>query len=199
MPFRALISATQIKMIPFFISPTGKFPDVTPTTIGKKPSLETPKKRCGTVTIATKELPQVIAPQAGYVYNANHSPFYSTDPDENPKPDDFAKAMNFETYNNNRSTRLFDLLSEKDSLSYADFKRIKYDHTLPTPLNYNYVDFNALYDMKPKDYPDVADLLDAIQNWDRVASADSYGAGAFAVLYYYARQILSAPRPFKNL
>ena len=30
----------------------------------------------------------------------------------------------------------------------------------------------------------MADLLNAIQNWDRVASADSYGAGAFAVLYY---------------
>ena len=132
----------------------------------------------------TQELPQVVAPQSGYVYNANHSPFYSTAPDENPSPDDYAKAMNYETYNNNRSTRLFDLLSEKDSLSYADFKRIKYDHTLPTPLNYNFVDFNALYEMKSNDYPDVADLLNAIQNWDRVASADSYGAGAFAVLYY---------------
>ena len=132
----------------------------------------------------TQELPQVVAPQAGYVYNANHSPFYSTDPDENPSSNDYAKAMNYETYNNNRSTRLFDLLSEKDSLSYADFKRIKYDHTLPTPLNYNFVDFNALYEMMPNDYPDVADLLKSIQNWDRVASTDSYGAGAFAVLYY---------------
>ena len=146
----------------------------------------------------TQELPQVIAPQAGYVYNANHSPFYSTAPDENPNPDDYAKAMNYETYNNNRSTRLFDLLSEKDSLSYADFKRIKYDHTLPNPLNYNFVDFNALYEMKPKDYPDVADLLGDIQDWDRVASADSYGAGAFAVLYYTLGKYYSRLGPSKT-
>ena len=145
----------------------------------------------------TQELPQVIAPKSGYVYNANHSPFFSTSPDENPNPDTFPKAMNFETYNNNRSTRLFNLLSEKDTLTYEDFKRIKYDHSLPTPLNYNFVDFNAIFEMNPNDYPDVADLLIGIQNWDRVASADSYGAGAFAVLYYSLGKYYSKLGPSK--
>ena len=167
----------------FYIS-NGKIPRRDPNYNWQKTLPGNTKKTLWDSYYTTQELPQVVAPQAGYVYNANHSPFYSTDPDENPSSNDYAKAMNYETYNNNRSTRLFDLLSEKDSLSYADFKRIKYDHTLPTPLNYNFVDFNALYEMMPNDYPDVADLLKAIQNWDRVASADSYGAGAFAVLYY---------------
>ena len=167
----------------FYIS-NGKIPRRDPNYNWQKTLPGNTKKTLWDSYYTTQELPQVVAPQSGYVYNANHSPFYSTAPDENPSPDDYAKAMNYETYNNNRSTRLFDLLSEKDSLSYADFKRIKYDHTLPTPLNYNFVDFNVLYEMKSNDYPDVADLLNAIQNWDRVASADSYGAGAFAVLYY---------------
>ncbi|MEC8257061.1 MAG: penicillin acylase family protein, partial [Bacteroidota bacterium] len=145
----------------------------------------------------TQELPQVIAPKSGYVYNANHSPFFSTSPDENPNPDTFAKAMNFETYNNNRSTRLFNLLSEKDTLTYEDFKRVKYDHSLPTPLNYNFVDFNAIFEMSPDNYPDVADILIDIQNWDRVASADSYGAGAFAVLYYSLGKYYSKLGPSK--
>ena len=167
----------------FYIS-NGKIPRRDPNYNWQKTLPGNTKKTLWDSYYTTQELPQVVAPQAGYVYNANHSPFYSTDPDENPSSNDYAKAMNYETYNNNRSTRLFDLLSEKDSLSYADFKRIKYDHTLPTPLNYNFVDFNALYEMMPNDYPDVADLLKAMQNWDRVASTDSYGAGAFAVLYY---------------
>ena len=106
--------------------------------------------------------------------------------------------MNYETYNNNRSTRLYNLLSEKDSLSYNDFKQIKYDHTLPTPLNYNFVDFNALYEMNPHDYPDVADLLGEIHDWDRVASADSFGAGAFAVLYYTLRKYYPRLGPSKT-
>ncbi len=167
----------------FYIS-NGKIPRRDPNYNWQKTLPGNTKKTLWDSYYTTQELPQVVAPQAGYVYNANHSPFYSTDPDENPSSNDYAKAMNYETYNNNRSTRLFGLLSEKDSLSYADFKRIKYDHTLPTPLNYNFVDFNALYEMMPNDYPDVADLLKAIQNWDRVASTDSYGAGVFAVLYY---------------
>ena len=167
----------------FYIS-NGKIPRRDPNYNWQKTLPGNTKKTLWDSYYTTQELPQVVAPQAGYVYNANHSPFYSTDPDENPSSNDYAKAMNYETYNNNRSTRLFDLLSKKDSLSYADFKRIKYDHTLPTPLNYNFVDFNALYEMMPNDYPDVADLLKSIQNWDRVASTDSYGAGAFAVLYY---------------
>jgi len=167
----------------FYIS-NGKIPRRDPNYNWQKTLPGNTKKTLWNSYYSTQELPQVIAPQAGYVYNANHSPFYSTALEENPSPDKFAKAMNYETYNNNRSTRLYNLLSEKDSLSYADFKRIKYDHTLPTPLNYNFVDFNALYEMDPKDYPDVADLLGDIQNWNRVASADSYGAGAYAMLYY---------------
>ena len=181
----------------FYIS-NGKIPRRDPSYNWQKTLPGNTKKTLWDNYYITQELPQVIAPKAGYVYNANHSPFYSTAPDENPNPDDYAKAMNFETYNNNRSTRLFDLLSEKDSLSYADFKRIKYDHTLPNPLNYNFVDFNSLYQMKPNDYPDVADLLGDIQDWDRVASADSYGAGAFAVLYYRLGKYYSRLGPSKT-
>ena len=180
----------------FYIS-NGKIPKRDSSYDWRKVVPGNTKKTLWNSYYTTQELPQVIAPKSGYVYNANHSPFFSTAPDENPNPDEFAKAMNFETYNNNRSTRLFDLLSEKDTLTYEDFKRIKYDHSLPTPLNYNYVDFNAIFEMNPDDYPDVADLLMDIQNWDRVASVDSYGAGAFAVLYYTLGKYYSKLGPSK--
>ena len=180
----------------FYIS-NGKIPKRDSSYDWRKVVPGNSKKTLWNSYYTTQELPQVIAPKSGYVYNANHSPFFSTALDENPNPDAFEKAMNFETYNNNRSTRLFDLLSEKDTLTYEDFKRIKYDHSLPTPLNYNYVDFNAIFEMNPDDYPDVADLLMNIQNWDRVASADSYGAGAFAVLYYALGKYYSKLGPSK--
>jgi len=69
-----------------------------------------------------------------YFYNANHSPFFSSDESNNPSPDDFSKDANFETYHNNRSTRLMNLIEAEDKVSYADFKRIKYDHQLPKPF-----------------------------------------------------------------
>jgi acyl-homoserine-lactone acylase len=131
-----------------------------------------------------QDLPQVVSPESGFVYNANHSPFKSSGSDDNPKIEDFASEMNFETYDNNRSTRLLHLIEEQEHIDYARFKRIKYDHQLPTPLNYNYMDLNSLFDMKPEDYPEVGALLAEIKNWNRVTDVESYGAGAYALLYY---------------
>ena len=131
-----------------------------------------------------KDLPQVVKPASGFVYNANHSPFKSSSEADNPIAENFAKEMNFETYDNNRSTRLLQLLEEEERIDYKRFKRIKYDHQLPTPLQYNYMDLNPLFDMKVADYPEVSTLLNDIQNWDRITNPTSYGAGAYASLYY---------------
>jgi acyl-homoserine-lactone acylase len=134
-----------------------------------------------------KDLPQVISPASGFVYNANHSPFKSSGEADNPLEGNFAKEMNFETYDNNRSTRLLELLEAEDRIDYERFKRIKYDHQLPTPLQYNYMDLNPLFEMKPTDYPEVGVLLTEIQNWNRITNPSSYGAGAYAALYYQLR------------
>ena len=132
----------------------------------------------------TEELPQVLNPKSGYIYNANHSPFKSTSKEENPIAENFPKNMGYELYDNNRSTRLYDLINSYDKIDYKDFKKIKYDRTLPTPLNYNYVNVNELFEMNPNDYPEISDLIKVIQNWDREASVESFGAGAYAMVYY---------------
>ena len=132
----------------------------------------------------TEELPQVISPKSGYVYNANHSPFKSTSIEENPEPNDFAKNMNFELYDNNRSKRIFELINSYDSINYNDFKEIKYDHTFPTPFHYNFMDVNQIMDMSPEDYPEIKELLTEIQEWDRKTNIESIGAGTYAMFYY---------------
>ncbi len=132
----------------------------------------------------THELPQVLNPESGYIYNANHSPFKSTSIDENPNPQNFALNMGFETFDNNRSTRIFELVESYKSINYEDFKKIKYDNKFPTPFNYNFMDVNKIMEMKPNDYPEIADLIKQIQNWDRSTDVNSTGAGAYAMFYY---------------
>ena len=132
----------------------------------------------------THELPQVINPESGYIYNANHSPFKSTSIDENPNPKDFASNMGYETFDNNRSTRIFELVESYKSIDYEDFMKIKYDNKFPTPFNYNFMDVNKIMEMKPDDYPEIADLIKQIQNWDRSTDTTSTGAGAYAMFYY---------------
>ena len=132
----------------------------------------------------TSELPQVINPKSGYIYNANHSPFKSTSLNENPNPQNFNSNMGFETFDNNRSTRIFELIESFNAIDYKDFKTIKYDNKFPTPFNYNFMDINNVMEMDPKNYPKISDLLEQIQKWDRVTDADSTGAGAYAMFYY---------------
>ncbi|MCH1547753.1 MAG: penicillin acylase family protein [Flavobacteriaceae bacterium] len=130
------------------------------------------------------ELPQVINPKSGFIYNANHSPFKSSGIKDNPNPNNFSKTMNFETYDNNRSTRIRNLIRSYDTINYNTFKRIKYDNSLPKPLNYNFLDINAIWNINANKYPKIADVITNIQKWDMNTNANSIGASNYAVLYY---------------
>ena len=131
-----------------------------------------------------EDLPQVIQPDAGFIYNANHSPFKSTTAEENPKEENFTQRMGYETYDNNRSTRLIELIESYDKVSYEDFKDIKYDNSFPSKFNYNFMDISIIETLKLKTENDSFELLDIIQKWNRKTDIDSQGAGIYGVLYY---------------
>ena len=131
-----------------------------------------------------KDLPQVINPKSGFIYNANHSPFKSTGESENPKQEDYSKTMNYETYDNNRSTRIIDLINSNESINYSKFKEIKYDNKLPRPLNYNFLDINSIWEINADKYPEISDVILNIQKWDMATNSSSVGAANYAVLYY---------------
>ena len=135
-------------------------------------------------TYDIEDLPQVIQPSSGYFYNANHSPFFSSDEENNPKRADFSKDMSFETYHNNRSTRLKNLIEAKEKVSYADFKSIKYDNKLPKPLTYSWMDINYLDLLNAEKYPEISELIERVQQWDRKTDASSLGAGTYLILYH---------------
>tara|TARA_B100000989_G_scaffold286776_1_gene255770 strand:+ start:3140 stop:5200 length:2061 start_codon:yes stop_codon:yes gene_type:complete len=140
-------------------------------------------KTLWTETYDIEDLPQVIQPKSGYIYNANHTPFRSSDSLDNPKKTDFSKDMGFETYDNNRSTRLKNLIDQYDKISYADFKTIKYDRKYPKPYAFSWMNINHLDNINPDAYPDLKNLIIALQTWDRKADSNSIGAGIFAVFY----------------
>ena len=131
-----------------------------------------------------EDLPQVIQPESGFIYNANHSPFKSTSADENPNEENYNENMGYETYDNNRSTRLIELIESYDRVSYDDFKDIKYDNSFPSKFNYNFMDISIIETLKLQAENDLFKLLDIIQKWDRKTDIDSQGAGFYGVLYY---------------
>ena len=131
-----------------------------------------------------EDLPQVIQPESGFIYNANHSPFKSTSADENPNEENYNENMGYETYDNNRSTRLIELIESYDKVSYDNFKNIKYDNSFPSQFNYNFMDISIIETLKLQAENDLFELLDIIQKWDRKTDIDSQGAGLYGVLYY---------------
>ncbi len=143
-----------------------------------------------------EDLPQVLQPKSGYFYNANHSPFKSSAEEDNPNPSNFDPNMGFETYDNNRSKRLKQLIDQHKKIDYDDFKRIKYDRQYPNPYAFNWMDIHYLEIIDAKQYPDIELLIKRLQNWDRKANANSLGAGIFAVLYDQLRPFYSKmPEP----
>ena len=142
------------------------------------------KKTLWTEYHKIEDLPQVIQPDAGFIYNANHSPFKSTSAEENPKEEDYSQRMGYETYDNNRSTRLIELIESYDKVSYEDFKDIKCDNSFPSKFNYNFMDISIIETLELEAENDLFELLDIIQKWDRKTDIDSQGAGIYGVLYY---------------
>ena len=154
------------------------------------------KKTLWTESYEIEELPQVVQPKSGYFYNANHTPFKSSAEEDNPDPTNFDSNMGFETYDNNRSTRLKQLIDEYEKLDYDDFKLIKYDRQYPRPYTFNWMDIHYLELLDAKKYPDIEMLIERLQAWDRKANKNSFGAGTFAVLYDQLRPFYSKiPEP----
>lgn len=139
-------------------------------------------------------LPQYINPKSGYLYNTNHSPFLATDKTEDLDPDKYDKNVGWETYDNNRSARFAELIAASSKLDFETFKRIKFDRQLPSELHYIYK-IDSIYMMNANNYPDIAEQITTIQQWDKRGDADNKGAGLFFLMYYHIREQMTGQQP----
>jgi acyl-homoserine-lactone acylase len=121
-------------------------------------------------------LPQVLQPKSGYVYNTNHSPFHSTEGTDNPLVKDI--TMGYETLENNRSMRFDELIQPLNKVSYEDFKRIKFDRQFPSSF-YFPSKIDSVFLLNSNEFPDIADIITQLNNWNKNSDAESIGAGTF--------------------
>ncbi len=126
------------------------------------------------------DLPQVLQPQSGFVYNTNHSPFHSTEGAENPVNKDL--TMGYETLENNRSTRFAEMLAGYDKISFENFRKIKFDRQYPARFAFP-TNIDSLFLLNAAAHPAIADLINNLNQWDKKANAESIGAGTFLLVY----------------
>jgi acyl-homoserine-lactone acylase len=129
------------------------------------------------------ELPQYINPASGYLFNTNHSPFLATAAANNLDKNKFDKNDGYETYHNNRSQRVTELITS-DKVDYNRFKQIKFDQQLPAQLQYIY-GIDSMFNLPVADYPGLATVITNFQSWDKKSIASSKGAAIFLLTYYH--------------
>jgi acyl-homoserine-lactone acylase len=135
-----------------------------------------------------QDLPQILNPKAGYVFNTNNTPFNATAPSENLKQENFDPTMGIETFELNRSQRFMELMEKyPNQLSYEDFKIIKYDRQLPKKFSY-LTDINTFLELKPEQYPDIEILINKFKNWNHRVDLDNTDVTVFLLSYEYLRQ-----------
>ena len=78
-------------------------------------------------TVTYEELPKLINPASGWLYNANNEPYTAAGAGSDLSPEDFSPVLGVELKQTNRSRRAWKLLSETEVLDRANLKRIKYD------------------------------------------------------------------------
>jgi acyl-homoserine-lactone acylase len=120
-----------------------------------------------------EDKPHVENPTCDYVYNMNNTPSRASCESSNfPvfKPDRFSDLR---FGDNNRSTRFTEIIENKTKWSYEDFKKIKFDNQLSKNTIF-YQSIKQLFQINPKDFPHVADIMTKFQNWNFKAEYNSY-------------------------
>ena len=129
-----------------------------------------------------RELPQYVNPSSGFLFNTNHSSFYSTAPENNLLASAFSPTSNWETNHNNRSKRFLELMPSAGKIDFDRFKRIKFDRQFPAVFEFPY-SIDSLFLMKRANYPQYDTLMRNLQEWDRRGVPESKGAAAFLMVY----------------
>lgn len=121
-------------------------------------------------------LPQVENPECGYVYNANNTPFSSSCKESNPNPANFVAANGIQTEETNRSNRFKQLVDKQTSFSYEDFKRIKYDITIPDTIVFKISTIPLFNSIIASKYPSLESAFTKVRGWDHVSNPENKDA-----------------------
>ncbi|MCP4443058.1 MAG: acylase [Aureispira sp.] len=137
-----------------------------------------------------EELPQIENPSCGWIFNSNNTPFTATYPkcdlDSKDYPNHLMGYLEKETNRSIRFEEMMDAFKNK-KLSYEDFKRMKFDIQYPdsTFYTYNIENLDDITLLDPAEYPDLKEVLEMINTWDRKPDKDDKTAAVFSVAFTY--------------
>ena len=132
------------------------------------------------------EIPKLINPASGWLYNSNNEPFTAAGEGSDLDPADFSPVLGIERKQTNRSARAYKLMSEAKVLDRKTLERIKYD-TGYERVNYIAKLFGDLEALKADG--ELAKARDLLLSWD--FKADNKGP-ADAIAYLMIKDYMAA-------
>ncbi|MCW3124434.1 MAG: hypothetical protein JWO03_92 [Bacteroidetes bacterium] len=129
------------------------------------------------------DLPQVVNPKSGYVFNFNNSAFDCTAPEDDPKPANYDPTMGYTMTPTSRSLRFNEIIKKYNKVDWNDFLALKYDEGYGKDIHF-FKDFpiEDLFSINPETYPDIADVLAKVKVWNAYRLAPVTDSN-FAVVY----------------
>lgn len=141
--------------------------------------------------VSYEEIPKLINPASGWLYNANNEPYTAAGDGSDLSPEDFSPVLGVERKQTNRSRRAYKLLSEVEGpLDRATLERIKYDtgYEREGYIKRMFDELDAL-DLGPPSMKPEVHARELLLDWD--FSADGKGK-ADALAYLMIRDFMSA-------
>ena len=135
-----------------------------------------------------EDLPKILNPPSGYLFNTNNSPFNATSEEYNLIEGDYNSSFSFREKENNRSLRFMEMIEDYDKVSFDDFKVIKYDQKYPDSIAF-IGNISEIFSLNFEN-EDVVDIHNLITKWDRRGNYDNLGAAQWSLFYDYILRIL---------
>ncbi len=111
-------------------------------------------------------VPKLVDPEAGFIFNANNTPYSATDGPDNLRPQDHPQTMGLETHQTNRALRIMELTDGITPIDRQSLLDIKFDTGLAqASRGAAFLDRVLAEDWS--DAPELSAALAQLQAWDR--------------------------------
>ena len=134
-----------------------------------------------------EQLPQVLNPPAGFVQNANSTPFQTTIGAGNPNPADYSTTLGIETRMSNRALRLLELFGQDESITADEFVTYKYDMAFSEQSALAQF-VKTITNADLPDTPHIQAAQDVLKAWDLQTTPDNQGAALVVMILHFLNE-----------
>lgn len=128
--------------------------------------------------------PKVFNPSCGYLYTANHTPLEATCEGENWK----GNFVGLQIFMYNRGDQFKNFMNNHQGIfTWDKLMEYKYNKSYHSDATYM-KNFNALYTLDENKYPELAEIISIIKNWNLSGDTDSEGAAVALLAHDYLKK-----------